>query len=58
MIAVLGEDETLHMLTRVYYKCLDLKTEKGNLITKQTVLRDFLFQIWTLHVELIIYCTL
>ena len=41
MIAVLGEDEASHMLTRVYHKRLDLKTEKRNLNTKQTVLRDF-----------------
>ena len=38
MMAVLGEDEASHMLTTVY---LDLKTEKINLNTKQTVLRDF-----------------
>ena len=50
MMVVLGEDETLHMLTRVYYKCLDLKT-----LNTETSL----FQIWTLHVELIICnCTL
>ena len=28
MMAVLCEDEASHMLTRVYHKCLDLKTEK------------------------------
>ena len=28
MMAVLGEDEASHMLTRVYHKCLDLKTER------------------------------
>ena len=54
MMAVLGEDEASHMLTGVYHKCLDLKTEKRNLNTKQTLLGDFLFQIWTLHVEQII----
>ena len=41
MMALLGKDEASHMLTTVYHKCLDLKTEKINLNTKQTVLRDF-----------------
>ncbi len=41
MMAVLGEDDTSHMLTTVYRKCLDLKIEKRRLNTKQTVLRDF-----------------
>ncbi len=41
MMAVLGEDDTSHMLTTVYHKCLDLKIEKRRLNTKQTVLRDF-----------------
>ena len=27
MMAMLGEDEASHMLTMVYHKCLDLKTE-------------------------------
>ena len=41
MMAVLGEDEASHMLTRGYHKCLDLKTEKRNLNTEQIGLRDF-----------------
>ena len=34
MMAILGEDEASHMLTRVYHKGLDLKIEKRNLNTK------------------------
>ena len=34
MMAILGEDEASHMLTRVYHKGLDLKNEKRNLNTK------------------------
>ncbi len=41
MMAVLGEDDTSHMLTTIYRKCLDLKIEKRRLNTKQTALRDF-----------------
>ena len=33
MMAILGEDEASHMLTRVYHKGLDLKIEKRNLNT-------------------------
>ena len=36
-----SEDETSHMLTTVYRKCLDLKIDKRRLNTKQTVLKDF-----------------
>ena len=41
MMTSLDEDEASHMLTKVYHKCLDLKTEKKNLNSKQTVLREY-----------------
>ena len=52
MMAVLGEDEASHMLTRGYRKCLD--REKKHEHKANCTLGLFLFQIWTLHVELII----
>jgi len=43
LMAVIGEDEISHMLTTVYHTCLDLKSEKRRLNTKQTILREGLF---------------
>ena len=41
MMSSLDEDEASCMLTRVYRKYLDLKAEKKNLNSKQTVLREY-----------------
>lgn len=41
MMGLLGEDESSHMLTQVYRKCLDLKGEKIKVNSRQTVLGDF-----------------
>ncbi len=40
----LQEDDTTSMLTKVYRKCLELKKEKVELNSRQTVIRDF-FQL-------------
>ncbi len=45
MMAKLGEDDTSHLLTTVYGKCLDLKAEKSKLNSRQTVLPDHFTQI-------------
>ena len=41
IMSSLDEDEATYMLTRVYRKCLDLKAEKKDLNSKQTVLREY-----------------
>ena len=37
----LGEDESSHLLTTVYRKCLDLKAEEIELNSRQTVVLDY-----------------
>ena len=42
----LQEDDTTSMLTNVYRKCLELKKEKVELNSRQTVIRDFFFKYY------------
>ena len=41
VMAQLGEDDSSHLLTTVYRKCLDLRAEKIELNSRQTVICDY-----------------
>ena len=42
----LQEHDTTSMLTNVYHKCLELKKEKVELNSRQTVIREFFFKYY------------
>ena len=47
----LQEDDTTSMLTNVYRKCLELKKEKVELTSRQTVIREVFLKVSTLCTE-------